>query len=161
MRATGPAWLHLVGKEELCIILAQTLTSLFTDKQCGVFSTQHQLSASTFARTDKTKHYIVFLRSVRRLLVTANVVPSSPIRHPDEGGGTSGTFTLTRATQRNIPEDGILHISCVCCMFENFKSKLTKKIICVQGCVFQPNERAIGAEYSGETGCRSTLLRVT
>jgi hypothetical protein len=29
---------------------------------------------------------LVFLRSVRRLLVTARVVPSSTIFHPDEGG---------------------------------------------------------------------------
>jgi hypothetical protein len=29
---------------------------------------------------------LVFLRSVRRLLVTASVVPSTPIRHPDDGG---------------------------------------------------------------------------
>jgi hypothetical protein len=28
----------------------------------------------------------VFLRSVRRVLVAASVVPSSPIRYPDEGG---------------------------------------------------------------------------
>jgi hypothetical protein len=28
----------------------------------------------------------VFIRSVRRVLVTANVVPSSPIFHPDDGG---------------------------------------------------------------------------
>jgi hypothetical protein len=49
---------------------------------------------------------LVFLRSVRWLLVTANVIPSSPI-----------LVTLmiealrsseTRATRRNITEDGIL-----------------------------------------------------
>jgi hypothetical protein len=31
---------------------------------------------------------IVFLRSVRRLPVTVNVVSSSTIRHPDDGGDT-------------------------------------------------------------------------
>jgi hypothetical protein len=36
-----------------------------------------------------------FLRSVIRFIVTANIVPSSSI--------------LTRATRRNIPEDGIHH----------------------------------------------------
>jgi hypothetical protein len=53
----------------------------------------------------------LFLRSVRRLLVTANVVPSSPIlvtlmmealRSPE-------TSVLIGATRRNTPEDGILH----------------------------------------------------
>jgi hypothetical protein len=58
-----------------------------------------------------TRIGIVFLRSVRRLLVTANDVPSFPslvtlmmkaLRSPD-------TSILTRATRRNIPEGGILH----------------------------------------------------
>jgi hypothetical protein len=57
------------------------------------------------------KEYIVFLRSVRRLLVTANVVTSSlilvtlmmePLR-------CSETSVFRRDMQRNILEDGILH----------------------------------------------------
>jgi hypothetical protein len=43
---------------------------------------------------------IVFLRSVRRLLVTANVVPSSPILVTLM---TCETSVLTTATRRNIP----------------------------------------------------------
>jgi hypothetical protein len=52
----------------------------------------------------------VFLRSVRRLLVTANVVPSSSILVAliMEAPSTSETSVLTRITRRNIPEDDIL-----------------------------------------------------
>jgi hypothetical protein len=53
----------------------------------------------------------VFLRSVLRLLVTANVVPSSPIlvELMMEAKRSSETSVLTRATRRHIQEYNILH----------------------------------------------------
>jgi hypothetical protein len=55
-------------------------------------------------------YVLVFLRSVRRFLVTTSVVPSLPILVilMMEGLRFSETPVLTRATWRNIPEEDIL-----------------------------------------------------
>jgi hypothetical protein len=72
------------------------------------------------ARTDVSEDtvkrilvYIVFLLSVRRLLITANV-PTTLIRVilMIEAVRSSETSAHTRATWRNIPEEGILQIIC-------------------------------------------------
>jgi hypothetical protein len=57
---------------------------------------------------------LVFLRGLLRLLVTANVVPTSPIIFTlmMEAIRSSETPVVTRTTHHNIPVDGILHSQC-------------------------------------------------
>jgi hypothetical protein len=85
---------------------------MITKQPRGRMASSGMLRRVTLSRTDVSEVHarLVFLRSVRRLLVTASVVSSSPllVTLMKEALSSSETSVLTRATRRNIPEDIVL-----------------------------------------------------
>jgi hypothetical protein len=70
--------------------------------------------------------HIVFLFSIRRLLVTANIVPGSQllVTLMMEALLSSETSVLPKNRRRNIPEEGIQHmLSFLCIYFHNINTK--------------------------------------
>jgi hypothetical protein len=87
-----------------------------------------------------TTTYTVFLRGVRQLVVTVNVVPSSPILVTMMMGAicSSETSVLTRGTQRDMPEDGILH---------SYRRENLKSYIALTGWILQQRRNVSPVKY--------------
>jgi hypothetical protein len=94
----------------------------------GEIETTLALTSNRNTLRKNTYSYIVYLSSVLWLLVNINVVSSWPILLTVmmEAIRSSETSVLTRATRRNVPEDGIFHVHFVKTL------DLTKLHLCLQ-----------------------------
>jgi hypothetical protein len=87
--------------------------AVFRDKKTQILSHRKNITSPIKSpvevSTAVTMKTVVFLRSVTRLLVIANVVPSFLILSTlmTEAIHSTETFVLTRATRHHIPEEGI------------------------------------------------------
>jgi hypothetical protein len=116
----------------------------------------HRALALHFAVTFSTcgdMSDIVLLRSMLRLPVTANVVPSSPILITlmMEAIRFSKKSVLTRSTRRHIPGNGMLHSH----RRENLKSYMS---VLLQSRPVGVQERNCRCDGAVETACESTSL---
>jgi hypothetical protein len=101
-------WWRMASSGMLCHV-AVVRTDVSKELSASIIRVRRIGGLGTLAVTSN-RHTLVFLRSVRRLLVMANV-PSSPILVTlmMEGLSSSETLVPTTATWCNIPDDAILH----------------------------------------------------